>query len=70
MTDKNNEKDKVVLGCLLLICVVLIVVAIFFAAMAFLSWLICLAFDLTWSWFIPLGITAVIAMLWIIKNIL
>lgn len=67
--NKTDDRGSVLLGCLLLLTIFALIAAVLLLAVAFLSWVICMAFSLSWSWMLPFGIWAVIAMLWILSLI-
>ena len=64
-----DERTKFTIGCFALLCVILVLLALSYLFIALMSYLICLGFDLNWSWLLALGVWAAMVLIWMLFNI-
>lgn len=58
-----NDFTNGMIGCFALICIILVIFGLSFLLVAGLTYLVCLAFDIAWSWLLALGVYALIVLI-------
>lgn len=58
----SDNSDKMLIGCLGVVCIAFVFALIAYFVIAGLTYLVCLGFGLEWSWTLALGIYALITL--------